>query len=88
MEFEADKLELRTNVTVQEEKDYEEIVFPSGRIVRCRTHERHLVIFTHNGSEKVRIVRTLAETCFSEKLARELLLGQFGIVADEIIQIG
>lgn len=86
MEIEAGKLEIRTNVTVQEEKDYEVIELPSGRVVKCRTHERHLVIFTHNGSEKVRLVRTLVDTCFSEKLARELLLEQFGIVVDEIIQ--
>lgn len=50
--------------------------------------ERHTVIFTHNGVEKVRLVSIPYNKEATEDLVRELLLAEFGIVADEIIQIG
>lgn len=48
----------------------------------------HAVIFTQNGAEKVRLLKHTISSDLTEENARKLLLERFGIVADEIIQIG
>lgn len=50
--------------------------------------ESHTVIFTHDGVEKVRLISIPYNKEATEDLVRELILAEFGIVADEIIQIG
>lgn len=48
----------------------------------------HTVVFTQNGVEKVRLLKHTISPDLTENKVRELLLERFGIVADEIIQIG
>lgn len=48
----------------------------------------HTVIFTQNGVEKVRLLKHTLFPDLTEDNVRKLLLERFGIIADEIIQIG
>ena len=47
----------------------------------------HIVIFTHEGVEKVRVVYIPLSKVIDEKAVSDILLRDFGIKVDSIIQV-
>lgn len=70
---------------MEERKD---IVLSADGSKRSYITWTHAVIFTQNGVEKVRLLKHTISYELTDDKVRELLLERFGIVADEIIQIG